>query len=56
MIEILACKALTVINTHRLTSQSFGGGEVYLEKFESALLDLEEIEKPYDMAMAKINF
>ena len=43
-IETLARKALTIINTHRLTPQSFGGAEVYLEKFESALLDLEEIE------------
>ena len=55
-IETQARKALTIINTHRLTANSFGGAELYLEKFESALQDLEEVGKPYDMAMAKINF
>ena len=55
-IETQACKALTIINTHHLTSTSFGGAELYLKKFESALLDLNEIDKPCDMAMAKIIF
>ena len=54
--ETLARKALTTITTHQLTHNSFGGAESYLEKFETALQDLEEIDKPYDLAMAKIHF
>jgi len=46
-IVTLARKTLTIINTHHMTPQSFGAVEVYLEKFKSALLELEEIEKPY---------
>ena len=54
--ETIAKKALEVITTHKLTSNSHGGAELFLEKFENALQDLESISRPYDLSMAKINF
>jgi len=54
--ETLARNALTTITTHQLTHNSYGGAEAYLDKFETALQDLEEIDKPYDLAMVKIHF
>ena len=54
--ETVAKDALTVITTHKLTSNSFGGADKYMEKFENAMQELIRIEKPYDLTMAKINF
>ena len=54
--EILAKQALQVITTHKLTAKSYGGAELYMDKFENALKDLEDLETPYDPIMAKINF
>ena len=54
--ETIAKKALEVITTHKLTSNSHGGAELFLEKFENALQDLESISRPYNVSMAKINF
>ena len=42
--------------THKLTVNSHGGAEKYLEKFDGALQDLDDIGKPYDLSLAKINF
>ena len=54
--ETVAKDALTVITTHKLTSNSFGGADKYMEKFEQAMQELNRIGKPYDATMAKINF
>ena len=52
----MARKALEVISTHKLTSSSHGGADVYMEKFENALQDLDQIGQSYNLKMAKINF
>ena len=52
----MAKKALAIITTHKLTPRSYGGAELYMEKFENALQELEEMDKPYDSSLAKINF
>jgi len=44
--EAIAKKALEVLTTHKLTVNSRGGAEVYMEKFEQALQELEEIGRP----------
>jgi len=54
--ETMAKKALAIITTHKLTPRSYGGAELYMEKFENALQELEEMDKPYDSSLAKINF
>ena len=55
-IETLAKRVLKVIATHKLSSKSNGGAELYMDKFENVLQDLEDLETPYDPIMAKINF
>lgn len=54
--ETVAKKALEIIASHKLTSSSYGGADLYMEKFENALQDLEAMGQPYNMRMAKINF
>ena len=54
--ETIAKDALTVITTHKLTTNSVGGADKYMEKFELAMQELIRIGKPYDLTMAKINF
>jgi len=54
--ETLAKAALEVLATHKLTTTSHGRAELFMEKFETALRDLEDMGKPYDLKMAKINF
>jgi len=54
--ETMVRKALEVISTHKLTSNSHGGADVYMEKFENALQDLDQIGQSYNLKMAKINF
>ena len=34
--ETMAKKALAIITTHKLTPRSYGGAELYMEKFENA--------------------
>ena len=45
-----------MITTHKLAAKSYGGAELYMDKFENALQDLEDLKTPYDPFMAKINF
>ena len=45
--ETKAKNALQVITSHKLTSKSHGGAELYMPKFENALLDIEDAETPY---------
>ena len=54
--ETIAKEALTVLMTHKLTPNSHGGADKFMEKFEGALQELIDIERPYDHGMAKINF
>ena len=54
--ETVAKKALEIIASHKLTSSSYGGADLYMEKFENALQDLDAMGQPYNMRMAKINF
>jgi len=54
--ETVAKKALEIIASHKLTTSSHGGADLYMEKFENALQDLEAMGQPYNMTMAKINF
>jgi len=54
--EAIAKMALEVLTTHKLTMNSHGGAEVYMEKFEQALQELEEIGRSYDMSTAKLFF
>ena len=55
-VEILAKQAVQVFTIPKLTTKSHGGAELYMDKFENALQDLEDLETPYDPIMAKINF
>ena len=55
-VETFARDALTIITSHKLTVNSHGGAEKYMDKFEGTLQDLKDVEKPYDDSMAKINF
>ena len=54
--ETMAKKALAIITTHKLTPRSYGGAELYMENFENILQELEEMDKPYDLSLAKIKF
>ena len=54
--EILAQKALQIITIHKATARSNGEAELYMDKFENALQDLDDLETTYDPMMAKINF
>lgn len=54
--ETIAQKALSILATHKLHHNSHGGADLYVEKFENALLDLQLINQPYNMTMAKIQF
>ena len=54
--ETSAKKAIEVITTHKLTSTSHGGAELFLEKSENILEDLQSISRPYDLSISKINF
>ena len=53
--ETLAKQKLQVITTHKLIKKSYGRTELYIDKFETALQDLEDIQTPYDPIMAKID-
>ena len=54
--ETLEKRAFQVITTHKLTMKSYGGAELYMDKFQNALQDLEDLETPYDPIMVKIHF
>jgi len=54
--EAIAKKAPETITSHKLTENSNGGTEAFMEKFEGALQELDEIGRSYDIGMAKINF
>ena len=54
--ETIAQKALSILATHKLHHTSHGVADLYVEKFENALLDLQLINQPYNMTMAKIQF
>ena len=53
--ESLAKKALKIINAYELTARSHGGSELYINKFENALQDLNYLKTSYDPMMAKMN-
>ena len=46
--EAIAKKALETITSHKLTESSNGGAEAFMEKFEGALQELDEIGRSYD--------
>ena len=54
--EKITHKALSVLEKHKLDHNSHGGTDLYVEKFENDLLDLQMINHPYNMMMAKIQF
>ena len=53
--DALAKKALQIITSHKLTTKSYGGAELFMDKFEGVLQDLDDFGTPYDQRMAKIN-
>lgn len=44
--ETISTKALAVITNNKLTANSHGGAEAFLEKFQQAILDLETLGQP----------
>ena len=53
--ETIAAKALNVITTHKLNTNTHGGAEAFLERYQQAVLDLENVGEPCGEKMAKLH-
>ena len=53
--ETIAQQAYAIITQHKLTPNSRGGAELFLEKYQQAMLDLENVGEPVGNKMAKIH-